>query len=171
MKSFTSYYLRSEKDLYYIQENIAHPAVAVAKLADKAINAKNNSKVVELKQFVKDPLDAILFLGQPNVGLTNKRKSNLRNILALEVRTVCSAEHEASGELLGNNLSKKLKEAKQISRISNTYAYSSKRRDYDTKQHRMPKALATISKPPRPVTKSFLEKGRKPQTRENDGIF
>lgn len=153
MKSFTAYHKRIEREYYTMQSCLAHANAAVIHLTDEVLKADQSSKMVNSKELVKDALDAVTLIGQASVELTNKRLSNLRSILAPDVRSICSTNRETCKYLLGDDLSKKLKEAREISRVSNNFSLRKERRE-ERKPYYNNKSLS-IKK-----SKYFLEKGK-----------
>lgn len=115
---------RNERDLYNIQQSIMRANVAMIRLADDALKADQNSSILKTKDIVKSILDATTMLGYANQELNLRRKSNLKYLLAPEVRSVCTGK-ESSTQLLGDELGKTLKEARDISKIITNYSNKS----------------------------------------------
>ena len=73
----------------------------IIRLANQALESDQNSTVVNTKDIVRNALDAITMLGHASNEISTKRKSNLRYILT-----------PMSSQLLGDDLAKRLKEAR-----------------------------------------------------------
>ena len=159
MKSFTGFNKRNEKDLFSIQQSILCATSAIAKLADKALTANHNARVIDTKEVVRQSLDAITLLGNASSEISGKRKANLKYILSPHVRYICSSDREVSSQLLCDDLGKSLKEARKISRISTNF---SNMKPYD-RYNRSSSTWAKPSHRQKPKHQYFLEKGKRTQ--------
>ena len=175
MRSYTAYYQRNEQDFYDMQQQLLRANVVVTQIAEKALMADQQSRMLDTKDVVRSVLDAVSLLGQATSDLSNKRKANLRLILCPDVRTVCSSELEVSTHLFGEDLGKSLKEAREISKVSSSYA---SKKDYvarnstnnsytSSRTYGYPsKSSSTVSHKPSPKQKqSFLERGKRQHKR------
>ena len=166
MRTFTAYHKRNERDLYEIQQLILRASVAATTLADKSLRADQACKVMDTKEVVKDMLDVVTLLGQASHNISEKRKSNIKYILAPDVRTVCNSEHGGT-QLLGDDLGKSLREAREISRVSSSF---SSRKDYyrdKTTSYKEPSQIHGKSyhnyNHKKQARQSFLERGKRSQ--------
>ena len=125
MKAYKGPRSRVEKDLYNIQQCVLKGTVAITTLCEKALVCENESRVLPTIDLFRHCLDAITMMGHANSELNTRRKSNLQWLLSPDVRSICSSENKPTTELLGDDLGKSLKEARDINRIQNKYTSSS----------------------------------------------
>ena len=107
--------------------------------------------VINSKEIVKMTLDAVTLLGLAHSKLNNQQKSAISPSLQYEVRDVCSAWHEVTDYLFGDDLSKAIKEAKELNKISNQFqrkatAYPSKYQAMGSPQQNPPSRSTSSNK-------------------------
>eukprot|EP00794_Sanderia_malayensis_P003987 gene3987-4536_t len=110
---------RKDGDLMGIQKEILAANNAVTKIANSILDADSKSEIVNSKEIVKMTLDAVTLLGLAHSKLNNQRKSALSPALDPDIRDFYSARHEVTDYLFGDDLSKAIKEAKDLNKISN----------------------------------------------------
>lgn len=118
MKDFESI-RHVERKLYNTQLNVQRATAAIAKIANMALEADQNSKMIDSKALLRAALDGVTVLGQAQASLTNSRKNNIKQILSDDVKDICNPKRKASQYLFGDDLPKSIKEARDIYRMSN----------------------------------------------------
>ena len=105
-------------------------------------------------------LDAVTLLGLVHCKFNNLRKHALQPSLDPNIRDVCSARHEVTSYLFGDDLAKSIKEAKELNKI--TYLMQKGGSQQGRLNSQTKKATAT--KPS--SKKSFFRQARKAPFRE-----
>lgn len=121
---------RDDARLASVQKHIARSVAALAAGAEKlhAFAAAVASKEIELKanevkkvanEVLANSLDACAFLGNAQQDLTLRRKFQLFKDLPVDIRSICysKCQREESEKLFGEDLSKKMKEAREEYRL------------------------------------------------------
>ena len=107
----------SEKSLYNIQNNVTRSAVAVTSIINMAMLKEANSEMIHPKEVTTTCLEAISLLGYVSKELSNRRKDNIRNTTAEDLRSLCDQDRETTKFLLGDDLSKSARDAREIGRL------------------------------------------------------
>ena len=151
---------RKDGEMADIQKDILSGNCAVLKIANQILEADAKSEMVNSKEIVKMCLDAVTLLGLAHCKLNNFRKNTLQPSLDPNIRDVCSARHEVTTYLFGDDLAKSIKEAKELNKITHLMQ---KGGSQQAKPHSNTyKSAATKSSP----KKSFFRQARKAPFRE-----
>ena len=118
----------------------------------------SHSWPVQPSKIISHVIDAITLIGYSHHKINQRRKSNIRNILKPEIQGICDSSNDPTTHLVGDQVSKLMKEAKEaynLTKSAERYTYNR----YDNKKHRgeIHTQTSTISKRP-----YFLEKGKQP---------
>ncbi len=87
-------------------------------MADMVLVADQGGKMADSKKLIRSALDGVIFLGQAQSLLDNARKINVMGILAEDTRHICSLDKKPTQFLFGDDVSKSIKESKEIHRLS-----------------------------------------------------
>ena len=107
----------SEKSLYNIQNNVTRSAMAVTSVINMAMLKEANSEMIHPKEVTTTCLEAISLLGYVSKELSSRRKDNIRNTIAEDLRSLCDHDRETTKYLLGDDLSKSARDAREIGRL------------------------------------------------------
>ena len=108
----------AERRYYNIQTNIMRATAAITQMADMVLVADQGGKMADSKKLIRSALDGVIFLGQAQSLLNNARKINVRGILAEDTRHICSLDKKPTQFLFGDDVSKSIKESKEMHRLS-----------------------------------------------------
>ena len=93
-----------------IQNDILSSNSAVLKIDNHVVEADSMSVMVNSKDLVKMSLDAVTLLGLAHCMLNNLRKSVVHLSLNTEIMDFCSARHEVTAYLFGDDLAKSIRD-------------------------------------------------------------
>ena len=82
-------------------------------IANHVLEADSISVIVNSKDLVKMSLEAVTLLGLAHCMLNNLHKSAVHLSLDTEIMDLCSAQHEVTAYLFGDDLAKSIKETKE----------------------------------------------------------
>ena len=168
-KDFTN---SNEKTLYNIQNNVTRSAMAMTQVITHAMKKEEKGEMMNPKDVTSICLEAITLLGYVSKQISNRRKDNLRSYVNDDVRALCDHERPTTKWLLGDDLTKGAKDARELSKLSkktnkpnNNWNNSSKQssssfsssRDYNNRKYNSHQnsSNSSSSKP------SFLSKSQK----------
>ena len=80
--------------------------------------ADKDAKMVDSKTLIRSALDGVVFLGQAQSLLNNARKINVRTILTEDTKHICNLTKKPTRFLFGDDVSKSIKESKEMHRLS-----------------------------------------------------
>ncbi len=148
-----------ERKLYNTQLNVQRAIAAIAKIANMALEADQSSKMIDSKALLRAALDGVTVLGQTQASLTNSRKNYVKQILSDDVKDICNPKRKASQYLFGDDLTKSIKEARDIYRMSNNIGNKKPQ-----SKHPSTRGSHTATRPnnnaPRNGQGHFLDRGR-----------
>ena len=118
------------KDSYYqsLLEKINCAMIPLAKLASKCIDSTPQPSEVQ-----KTLLDSVVLLSNVTHKLNIKRRDTIKPELKDAYKTLCSTNNPITSSLLGDDLSKAAKEAKETDNVTNKmiwYAYHNQNNQY-----------------------------------------
>ena len=151
---------RKDGDMTDIQKDILSANCAVLKIANQVLEADSKSTMISSKDLVKMSLDAVTFLGLAHSKLNNLRKSAIQLSLDPDIRDVCSAKHEVTTYLFGDDLAKSIKEARELNKITHLMQKGS---SHQGRQHITAQKSASVKTSSR---KSSFRQARKAPFRE-----
>ena len=94
-----------------------------------------NPTGLENNKIMAKPVDIIAMLGDVNTQLAQLRRDEIKPSLKAEYSAICSAEVPITSQyLFGDDLAKQLQDAKEASKISHSFASSSKSGPYKGKR-------------------------------------
>ena len=92
---------------------------------------ENPSSATDNSKAITQSVDSIAMLGHLNTHLSQFRREQIKPALKSEYSAICSAEVPLSSQyLFGDDLAKKLRDARESSKISNSVSHSSSRPTY-----------------------------------------
>ncbi len=123
---------------------------------------------VDTKSVLVQTVDSIALLGHMNHNLSQLRRVKIRPALKSEYVSICSssADHEDSKYLFGDDLPKRLQDAKESSRIGNTMTHNVTRQT-GRKQYSEDKGRIFLWKGPTRPTRGKPPAGKKLQNIKN----
>lgn len=138
MQRFTNNedFVQYNEKAFYSLHNYQSKAIAImAKIADHTINVMDNKVEADPASILKDCVSAVTILGHLSADTEQKRKNNVRKILAKEYEPLCGPKSSKASKpsnsgakfLLGDDLKTASKEAKRSSDLQK------RGRDYDSK--------------------------------------
>ena len=107
-----------EKTLYNIQNNVSRSAMAMTTIITHAMAKEEKSEMMNPKDITTTCLEALTLLGYVSKQLSNQRKDNIKSGINDELRSLCDHERPTTKYLLGDDLSKGAKEARELSKLS-----------------------------------------------------
>lgn len=118
----------------------------------------NNSSASDNNTIMAQQVDTIAMLGHLNTQLAQLRRDEIKPSLKAEYSTICSAEVPISSQFLfGDDLAKQLRDAKEASKISYSFANTSKNGSYSRGKQHSSQQHDRYSKGPK---KDFLWQGQ-----------
>ena len=106
---------KADLRLANMQQALQKATFAIVTTCDKLLAVKSQ---IDTKDMVTDSIDAIALVGHVVSGISSIRREQLRPSLKHEFQTICSNSVPSSSKLLfGDNLAKKIRDAKETSRI------------------------------------------------------
>ena len=125
LPSLHSYAKNNEAKLYDVHQNLTRATMAVVNIAETALNDERNSQVVDTTVLVKNCLEAIALLGHTSREVSNRRKMNLKPCLNPQTQELCSSSRPTTKYLLGDDVNKSAKEAKEVALLAKRHTYTS----------------------------------------------
>ena len=148
-----------ERKLYNTQLNVQRATAAIGKIANMVLEADQSSKMIDSKALLRAALDGVTVLGRTQASLTNSRKNYVKQILSDDVKDICNPKRKASQYLFGDDLTKSIKEARDIYRMSNNIGNKKPQ-----SKHPSTRGSHTATRPnnnaPRNGQGRFLDRGR-----------
>ena len=117
LKSMSKHTKDEEAKLYNIQNMILKACMAVVKAITLVLQKENANQVVDSTAIVKTCLEAVSLLGYTSKEMSNKRKRNIQYSLDPQLRAMCAPEHPVTKFLLGDDLSKGIKDAREVAKL------------------------------------------------------
>ncbi|XP_068704245.1 uncharacterized protein [Montipora foliosa] len=141
--------------------NISNLQQVIRKITFATLQTTNvliqNPTGLENNKIMAKQVDTVAMLGHVNTQLTQLRRDEIKPSLKAEYSAICSAEVPiTSPYLFGDDLAKQLRDAKEASRISHSFASSSKSGPFKGKQQTFNKYDHSSQGPKR----DFLWKGQ-----------
>ena len=99
------------------QTGLITATVAFLKLSGQILHAKKENCAINTKEVLFAALDATMLLGNVNQLLNNLCKEELRPTLSRDLQRLCDSSNSVTSYLLGDDLPRRIKAAKEISRI------------------------------------------------------
>ena len=164
--------LRIDQKYVAMQKTLIHATSAMACMANSILSADRKGHMQDSKALIKTSLDVITILGHSHNEINKRRRETISSGLNKESRQSCKKTIENSHKLFGEDLSKTLKEMKEVKKVANEISnqrssYAQKRgyfkqRNYDkTASH----WRNQHQQPTRGRGKNFFRRGRKPNLR------
>ena len=124
-----------EKDLKISNLQQIIRKITFATLQTTSVLIQNPTGLENNKMMAKQ-VDTIAMLGHENTQLAQLRRDGIKPSLKAEYSAICSAEVPITSQYLsGDDLAKQLRDAKEASKISHSFASSSKNGPFKGKQH------------------------------------
>ncbi|RUA04501.1 MAG: hypothetical protein DSY43_06165 [Gammaproteobacteria bacterium] len=128
---------KSDLRLTNMQQNLQRATSAVLTMCEKVLALKMENDVS--KSILADGIDNIALLGHVGAELSCFRREQMKPGLKHEFRPLCSKElDEPSPLLFGDDLPKRIRDAKETTRIGVTVARDRGQKDRQSRGHRRP---------------------------------
>ena len=114
LNSVKSWHTEAERKLYDIQQNVTRATMAVVSVMNQVLTDEENNRVTDTKTVLRGCLDAISLLGHTSRETSNRRKANIKPCLDSKCQQICSPEIPTTQWLLGDDLSKGARDAKEV---------------------------------------------------------
>ena len=108
--------LRMDQKYVTMQKKLIHATSALACMANSILSADRNGHMQDSKALIKTSLDVITILGHSHNEITKGRRETISSGLNKESRQSCEKTIANSHTLFGEDLSKTLKETKEVKR-------------------------------------------------------
>ncbi len=114
LKGFDKFHQRIDDDLMKVQFMMTKSMTIMTSMANKALQADKESRVISVKDIVSGALDMAVVLGQGHSTLSGKRKGAIRKLLSEDVQQMCDERTDPGSEyLFGDDFLKTGKEVKE----------------------------------------------------------
>ena len=143
------YQQQSDRNVSNIQEAVRKTALISIQTANILSNAKATGAELDVKELLAQQVDSIALLGHISHELACLRRYKIKSVLKPEFAPICVDDGQTSKFLFGDDLQKRLKEAKESSSFGpvvkssqarnfshKSYHPYSKRNNYDHGRHR-----------------------------------
>ena len=161
MKSIYPFHKRIDKDLSEVQQDMCKVASILLNLAEEATVAERSNNLIDFTQVLRHVLDSFVILGHGYTKIIQRRKSNVRNALHKDVRSICDNTVPVNSKhLFGDDISKIVKEAKEASKMADSYSRSTEKSAYSKYQPKKDDSHYDYSS-----KKNFLYRSKKPSER------
>lgn len=161
MKSFNEYSRRQEKSLFILQSSIIQASSCFVDLLADAIQAEDNSKVIDTRLLLRNCFDGVALLGHASRSVSNMRKRNLKSCLDTKYQALCNPSRPTSEYLLGDDLDKGVREAIESTKLAKSYSPHGSSSDRGKRYKHSSAPIKEAQK-----SGSFLERGQKQHTRQ-----
>ena len=111
--------LRIDQKYVAMQKNLIHATSAMACMANTILSADRKGHMQDSKALIKTSLDVIAILGHSHNEINKRRRETISSGLNKGSRQSCKKTIDNSHKLFGEDLSKTLKEMKEVKKVSN----------------------------------------------------
>lgn len=108
---------RADLSVASLQENVRKVAVITLQTANSLIKMKSNADNADIKQLLTQSVDAIALLGHVSHELAYLRRGKIKSVLKPEYSSICMDDGQHSKYLFGDDLPKRLRDAKETSKV------------------------------------------------------
>ena len=164
MPSFKDSVLARERKLYDVHHSVAKSSHIISTLADDLLLAEKNHSLIDTKAIVLKAFDALSFLSNASVNISNLRRLNIRPILNKDVQGLCDPTREVSNHLFGDDIEKRLKQERESARLASA---ATQPMPQSTRYRQHDRQIPVFNRRTQhsfyngPTQQSFLEKGQK----------
>ena len=103
------------------QASVVKATAGMINLCDNLLKAEKQNIVVNTKDLLSLAMESIMLLGHVNFSMNNMRRNRIKNSLQKDLHSLCESGNPPTTLLLGDDLPKKIREAKESSKLtSNT---------------------------------------------------
>ena len=88
------------------------------KLYDNLLKVEKQNIVVNTKDLLSLAMESIMLLGHVHFSMNNMRRDRIKNSLQKDLHSLCKAGNPSTTLLLGDDLPKKIREAKESSKLT-----------------------------------------------------
>lgn len=160
LKTF-QYFKENERKLYDIQQNVSKACFAIVDVLEKTLNSERENRVVDSASVVQGSLHAISLLGHSSREISDRRKKNIKYCLNNNLAELCSSTRPTTKWLLGDDLSKGAKEAKELASLGKKLTGKSQQSSYKTSNSQSYSSKKENTAPKDYSKKSFLGKSKR----------
>ena len=116
-KHFQTWVKRPEKRVRDTQAGVVKATAAFIKVSAQIIYAERENYLINNKELTSVALDGVILLGNVSRSLNNLRIEKLRQTLSRNLQHLCDSSNLVTSYLLGDDLPRRIKEAKETARI------------------------------------------------------
>lgn len=116
-KSIAPWVKRADKRVLDSQNNLVKATAGIIKLSESILQAEKQNYVVNTKEILSLAMESVMLLGFTNHSLNNIRREKIKYTLPKDLRSLCENGNPPTKLLLGDDLPRKIKEAKEASRL------------------------------------------------------
>ena len=110
--------LRVDQKYVTMQKNLIHATSALACMANSILSADRKGHMQDSKALIKTSLDVITILDHSHNEINKRRRETISSGLNKESRQSCKKTIANSHKLFGEDLSKTLKEMKEVKKVA-----------------------------------------------------
>ena len=100
------------------QASVVKATAGMIKLCDNLHKAEKQNYVVNTKDLLSFAMESIILLGHVNFFMNSMRRERIKNSLQKDLHSLCEAGNPPTTLLLGDVLPKKIREAKESSKLT-----------------------------------------------------
>ena len=109
---------RADKRSQNCQASVVKATAGMIKLCDNLLKAEKQNYIVNIKDLLSLAMESIMLLGHVNFPMNNMRRDRIKNSLQKGLHFLCEAGNPPTTLLLGDDLPKKIREAKESSKLT-----------------------------------------------------
>ena len=158
------YVASNEKTLYNIQNNVVRSGMAITSVITHVMSKEEKNEMINPADITTICLEALTLLGYVSKQLSNRRKDNIKFSINEDLRGLCEHDRPTTKFLLGDDLSKGSRDAREIAKIhkknhkNNTARNSSSSSYSSAKDYHQRKSSSQHQQ--KSSKQSFLSKGK-----------
>ena len=109
---------RADERSQNCQASVVKETAGMNKLCDNLRKAEKQNYVVNTKDLLSLAMESMMLLGHVNFSMNNMKRDRIRNSLRRDLHSLCEAGNPPTTFLLVDDLPKKIREAKESSKLT-----------------------------------------------------
>ena len=109
---------RTDKRSQSSQASVVKATAVMIKLCDNLLKEEKQNYVVNTKDLLSMAMELIMPLGHVNFPVNNMRRDRIKNSFQKDLHSLCEAGNSPTTLLLGDHLPRKIREAKESSKLT-----------------------------------------------------
>ena len=109
---------RADKRCQNCQASVVKATAGMIKVCDNLLKAEKQNIVVNTKDLLSLAMESIMLLGHVNFSMNNMKRDKIKNSLRKDLHSLCESGNPPTTLLLGDDLPKKIREAKESSKLT-----------------------------------------------------